>query len=212
MIYTADYEGFICKFSTSTKTAILPTTQSTQRTRKTRYARSGVTRAAIPTQSGIPQKAHESTISGLAMHEGHLYTFGWDRQIKRWKLPEMVIMTTWTAPDAISAVSMDGGLAVTGHSDGSLHIWDFKSPSVSLNGTGTAHTGWVSGVVLDPLNQNRVVSVGTDGSVLLWDRKDLTIPTATIREACTSKVLCADWHADLLAYGGEDKTLAIYRT
>ncbi|PJF18255.1 Ribosome biogenesis protein WDR12 [Paramicrosporidium saccamoebae] len=212
IIYTADYEGFVCKFSTSTEAAVLPVAQSTQRTKKTRYSRPGVAREAIPTQSCIPQKAHESTISGLAMHEGHLYTFGWDRQIKRWKLPEMVIMATWTAPDAISAVSMDGGLAVTGHSDGSLHVWDFTSSSVSLNGKDAAHTGWVSGVVLDPLDRNRVVSVGTDGAVLLWDRKDLAVPAATIREACASKVLCVDWHADLLAYGGEDKTLAIYRT
>lgn len=211
-IFIADYDGNICIFSTDTNAGRPPTLKKDIKI-KSRYSNRHSTTTHIPVQTAPSRKIHEGAIAKIIKHSDHLYSFGWDRMIKKWLLPHLDSMESWKCPESISAATIiDTGTIVTAHSDGSLRCWDHVSME-SLGSQLVAHCGWISEIMVDPLSNNRLVTCGYDGAVQIWDQRDLSTPTCTLKDATTgTKVLCLDWRDDELACGGEDRTLSLYRT
>lgn len=86
----------------------------------------GVVRVDKRTMQTLSPLSHESTISRLAVTERFLVSAGTDTTIRVWNLVDDSQITTWKKPFYATALKTIEGerLMVSGHSDGSLSMWD----------------------------------------------------------------------------------------
>lgn len=231
LVYTADYEGLICKYCLNvTSPSLMGVTMVTVSSaagkldasakRKRRAgSKAVVPPAALPILQPVVCLRLASTVATiLPASTSLLLVAAWDGNVYRvasdtltLDSKESVLMTT--DPISCATINDDGSLLVTGHSNGSIRSWD------PVNGERRAlhreaHIGWVAGVrLLKDASGKRsfLASAGYDGRVHWWEPSDISKACDSLVDQGGKKILALASHGHIFCTGGEDCTLRIYR-
>lgn len=169
---------------------------------------------------------HTSAVSGVAFHPQDQYkvvSASSDRTVRIWDLTTHQCVQTITGNRAITSLAVNqAGLVLTAHPDHCVRLWDPRASATGetmLQRTFQSHKQWVSAVTWrDDSNEHVFASSSYDGTVKVWDIRS-SIPLHTVA-AHKGKAFDVAWGTQphstsdnlmLLASGGEDKELKLYR-
>ena len=156
-------------------------------------------------------KAHDSAITSMSLSgDGRLIvTAGSDRTLKVWDAQSQTLRGTLLLDEGTAtSLSVRNNRAVASHSDGSVVLYDldslrrlyrFKRNDASISASAFAGS------------EDRVVAVGPDGTVAVWETASETAPT-TVLDGHSSAVqtLATDLSGRWLAAGGAEKSVKLW--
>lgn len=117
-------------------------------------------------------RAHAGTVNGLAFLDGgrRILSAGYDGELAEWDTQGRRLRRVRTgSPVMALAVGEADGIAVTGHADGSVRVWDLDSLRPRRHEA--VHAGTVRAVAYLPGRQY-IASSGSDARVFLWRGPD----------------------------------------
>jgi len=117
-------------------------------------------------------RAHAGTVNGLVFLEGgrHILSAGYDGELTEWDASGRRLRQVQTGSPVLAlAVGETDGIAITGHADGSVRVWDLDG--LRPRRREVAHAGAVHAVAYLP-GRRYIASSGRDGRVLLWRGPD----------------------------------------
>jgi len=112
---------------------------------------------------------------GIAYHpdDSQLVSCGTDRKLTYWDTfdGQPIRIIDGSDSSEVTALCMDAGgsLLVSGSGDKQVRLWHYDDSICTHVGTG--HSGAVTGVLVAP-DRSRIVSVGAEGGVFVWDRPE----------------------------------------
>ncbi|OWM76144.1 protein JINGUBANG [Punica granatum] len=159
---------------------------------------------------------HADAVTGLAVHEGLVYSISWDKSLKIWSGPNLRCVESVRAHhDAVNAVAVAGdGTVYTGSADRNIRVWA-KPPGEKQHGlvaTLEKHRSAVNALALSS-DGSVLFSGSCDRSILVWEREDSAnhmVVTGALR-GHDKAILCLINVSDLLLSGSADRTVRIWR-
>ncbi|KAI9294659.1 WD40 repeat-like protein [Neoconidiobolus thromboides FSU 785] len=161
-----------------------------------------------------------------------LYSGGFDHSLKIWDLITATNIHSKTCEKPFLSLSQASGsdsLLASGHTDSIIRIWDPRvKESNVVKLTLSGHLNFVSSVKFHNSDSFRLASSSYDGSLKIWDLRSRT-PQFSLSHSDTeikkfdprtvsnehpvfeNKVLSMDWYDDILASGGEDSNLRLFK-
>lgn len=117
-------------------------------------------------------RAHAGTVNGLAFLDGgrRILSAGYDGELAEWDTQGRRLRRVRTGSAVMAlAVGEADGIAVTGHADGSVRVWDLDGLRPRRHEA--VHAGTVRAVAYLPGRQY-IASSGSDARVFLWRGPD----------------------------------------
>jgi WD40 repeat protein len=84
------------------------------------------------------------------------------------KLPTLSGLLLEGLPDGVMAISFDGKIVLTGHSDGRIRVWELSAGK--LINEFKAHNGQITSISFSP-NGSLIATSSTDGTACVWNSK-----------------------------------------
>ncbi|KAK8529347.1 hypothetical protein V6N13_102275 [Hibiscus sabdariffa] len=159
---------------------------------------------------------HADAVTGLASHNGLIYSVSWDKTLKIWRASDARCLQSVKAhDDAINAIiaSVDGTV-YTGSADKRIRVWAKPSGEkrYTLVATLEKHKSAVNALALDD-ERSVLFSGACDRSILVWEREDSAnymVVTGALR-GHGKAILCLINVSDLLFSGSADRTVRIWQ-
>mmetsp|Transcript_10891 Transcript_10891/g.28162 ORF Transcript_10891/g.28162 Transcript_10891/m.28162 type:complete len:474 (+) Transcript_10891:92-1513(+) len=176
-------------------------------------------------------QGHSQVVSSLHFGDKARYPFtllsaSWDCSVRVWDVAAASCVCNWTVARAVSSFSMSPGgpQMATSHEDGHVSLWDIRAPphptmqgavtldssaGLPLTSAQSPHRRLASEVAWCPVDEQRLASVGHDGSLCILDPRSPKMPLQRVRLGkpgpVPTKLLCVTWLArEELAVGGSD--------
>ena len=156
-------------------------------------------------------KAHDSAITSMSLSgDGRLIvTAGSDRVLKVWDAQSQTLRGTLLLDEGVpTSLSVRNNRAVASHADGSVVLYDldslrrlyrFKRNDASISASAFAGS------------EDRVVAVGPDGTVAVWETASETAPTTVLDgQSSAVQTLATDLSGRWLAAGGAEKSVKLW--
>jgi WD40 repeat protein len=155
--------------------------------------------------------AHPGEITVALGPDRQVASLGKDREVCFWDLDSGRVVNRLPAPlsqEAILALSLDGKVVATAHSDSSITLWD-RSTSRPRRRLLPGHQLRLFGLVFSS-DGKALASWGEDRGVRVWD-----VESGEVRQVLQGHakwVLCSAFSPDgkVLATGGEDLTVKLW--
>lgn len=235
LVYTADYEGLVCKYkldlrnppsSVATSTTPMADAGGPPPKGSAKRKRRGGSKTTVPTaqllnlRPAASLRLNTTVAAILSASASLLLVAAWDGNMYRVHSDKLVLdsegrrspLLLNTDPISCATMSNDVSLLVTGHSNGSIRFWDPVSGERRALQR-EAHLGWVAGVRLltdASSERNLLASAGYDGRMRWWELSDISQACNSIEQG-GKKILALASHGHICCTGGEDRTLRIYR-
>lgn len=116
-------------------------------------------------------KAHNFQISALQyISQFQVLSGSYDHSIKISDIESGEIVSSYTTSyKTVTAFDHKSGNVVSGHEDGSIMLWDLKSPNTTHKMESHLHTNRISCIEFNPLNPFIYLSTSYDNTAKLWD-------------------------------------------
>ena len=120
------------------------------------------------TLTGHRDKVH--SVSFASSDSKKCVSGGQDRTIRIWDLTKGYCIQTIACGSTCFGVSMsqNGSFIYSGHFDGSVRVWDFRTGSLEKQ-LAQLHTSQVSSVITSPLSDRYLVTAGKDNTIKVVD-------------------------------------------
>ncbi len=116
-------------------------------------------------------KAHNFQISALQyISQFQVLSGSYDHSIKISDIENGEVVSSYTTSyKTVTAFDHRSGNVVSGHEDGSIMLWDLKSPNTTHKMESHLHTNRISCIEFNPLNPFIYLSTSYDNTAKLWD-------------------------------------------
>ena len=218
ILLSGDWNGTVFGWNVSSMHSIGEAQDSDKSSKKKRKTSKETTVAdetsVVSLQPIFTIKGHAQSISGIEVFSNeNAYTSSWDHTIKKWDLERQDCISTSAASKVVTCLSsaplLAGQHVMTGHPDGRLRLWDFRTQTSNCKVVyGLKDIHWVSDVKWHPTNEFVFASTDYNGGVYVWDTRG-EVPIG-FNDAHSGKGLCVDWIAgrdgatDKVISGGSD--------
>lgn len=159
---------------------------------------------------------HADAVTGLAVHNGLIYSVSWDKSLKLWRSSDLRCVQSIKAhDDAINAVAVSAnGTVYTGSADCRIRAWakPFGEKRYALIATLEKHKSAVNALALND-DGSVLFSGACDRSILVWEREDSAnhmAVTGALR-GHGKAILSLFNVSGLLLSGSADRTVRIWR-
>ncbi|KNE73260.1 hypothetical protein AMAG_17436 [Allomyces macrogynus ATCC 38327] len=229
-LFTASWDGSIKVFST--KSADLSSAAAPPAAKKAR--RGTADTASTPALPTIPalgsMYGHHGAVTALSSDASTrtLFSGGHDHGVRVWDLATHTTTQTVTCEKAVLALaySPTSRLLASGHADPVVRLWDVRAKDAALVRSRLhAHKNQVVSVAWCPGSAWLLSSASLDGTVKVLDVRSpgqplhVVAPAVSVpkwvgkdgEKAPVAKRLCVAWGEGMVAAGGEDCELQVWR-
>ncbi|EOR00459.1 hypothetical protein E3P92_03502 [Wallemia ichthyophaga] len=221
-LLSSDWDGLVCLWDTRTPSAHEVDADPEEPVKKRRKSKP----AAVEAVRKAPihrLRGHTGAVNGVSFakeDQTRAYSAGADHTLRLWDVGVGLESDSRVAASALRCVDSLNlhGVAVSGHVDRSVCVWDTRSSSTS----NVAQKLWGHGSVVEsvashPHSPHHLASAALDGNVKLWDVRSPKQALFTVvrnpangKTEKQNKILGVDWDGGLLASGGEDCAMQLH--
>ncbi|KAJ3368564.1 ribosome biogenesis protein ytm1 [Allomyces arbusculus] len=229
-LFTASWDGSIKVFSTKsgdlTSAAAPPAAKKARRTANTTPST-----PSLPTIPALGSMyGHHGAVTALSCDPTTrtLFSGGHDHGVRVWDLATHTTVQTMTCEKAVLALaySPTSRLLASGHADPVVRLWDVRAKDSTLvRSRLAAHKNQVVSVAWAPNSAWLLSSASLDGTVKVLDVRSPGQPLHVVapavqvpkwvgkdgEKAPVAKRLCVAWGEGMVAAGGEDCELQVWR-
>ena len=220
-LLSGDWDGLVCLWDTRVPSAHEVDADEEEPASKKRKKKSAPSTALR--KAPIHQlRAHTAAATGVAfakVDQTRAYSASTDHSLRQWDVGVGLETDTRAASSALRCVDTlahSDVVAVSGHVDRSVCVWDTRSTTNIANRL-TGHSSIVEAVHAHPTSQHHLASAGLDGNVKLWDIRSPKQALFTVvrkpangRKEHENKILSVCWNGSVLATGGEDCAMQLH--
>ncbi|KNE72790.1 hypothetical protein AMAG_17118 [Allomyces macrogynus ATCC 38327] len=229
-LFTASWDGSIKVFST--KHADLSSGTAPPAAKKARRDATPSTTPSLPTIPALGSMyGHHGAVTALSSDAATrtLFSGGHDHGVRVWDLSTHTTVQTMTCEKAVLALaySSTSRLLASGHADPIVRLWDVRAKDSTLvRSRLAAHKNQVVSVAWAPNSAWLLSSASLDGTVKVLDVRSpgqplhVVAPAVSVpkwqggkdgEKAPVAKRLCVAWGEGMVAAGGEDCELQVWR-